>query len=277
MVDADLERLGRRRGAARAKLGLAPMPKLLLALRRRRSLPRLRRLVQLGLVRWDTLLHGRDPAVKRWLPVLANARTGHIVVPTQALASSRAQAMDFVRRRLVEPGFRVLDVGAGNGRLAVGLLEVGVGEYVGLEVDRGSVDFANEVFKPFGPVHFDWLDLANPMYNPGGSMKPDAVTYPYPDESFDFIIASSLYTHLERLPVVERNLAESARVLRPGRGAFASFFRSPPNDVSSSAVRSVFRERDIRDLVEKYFTIEDELNGRTTAFHDQWRIYLRRK
>jgi SAM-dependent methyltransferase len=253
------------------------MRKLLLDLRLRRSLPRLRRLVQLGLVRWDTLLHGRDPAVKQWLPVLTNARTGHIVLPTKALASSRSQAMDFVRRRLVEPGFRVLDIGAGNGRLAIGLLEAGIGEYVGLEVDRGSVDFANEVFKPFGPVHFDFLDLANPMYNPGGSMKPDEVTYPYPDESFDFIIASSLYTHLERLTVVERNLSESARVLRPGRGAFASFFRSPPNGVSSSAVRSVFREQDIRDLIAKCFTIEDELNGRTTAFHDQWTIYLRRK
>jgi SAM-dependent methyltransferase len=228
------------------------------------------------LVRWDAVRHRRDPSIRQWIPVFAGARSGHVAIPSRAIASSRGQAADFVRHRLVLPGDRVLDVGAGNGRQAIGLLEIGIAAYTGLEVIKSSVDYGNHVFVGHGDVRFDWLDVVNPMYNPQGRQHPEAVVFPYHDEAFDFAVASSLYTHLEHLEVVERYVRETARVVRTGGGAFMSFFRSPPNAVATDAVRSVFREDDIRRVVGAGFVIEDAIGGHTTGFHDQWMLYLRK-
>ena len=107
----------------------------------------------------------------------------------------------------------MLDVGAGNGRQAIGLVELGVASYTGLEVVKRSVEYANAVFAVQGSVRLDWLDVRNPMYNPHGSQPPEKVTFPYSDATFDFAVALSLYTHLERLDAAARYVSETARVL----------------------------------------------------------------
>jgi len=247
------------------------------AVRRRRLFPKARWLVKQMQVCFDLWSHRRDESVQRWRSVLVGARTGHVVVPSVAIESSRREAGDFAARGLVRRGDRVLDVGAGNGRQAIGLVELGVASYTGLEVIKRSVDHANAVFAPIGNVRFDWLDVRNPMYNPHGSQPPDEVTFPYPDAGFDFAVALSLYTHLENLVVAKRYVSETARVLRAAGGAFMTFFKSPPNATTTSAVRTVFAEADIRRIVEERFVILDAAGCETTAFHDQWRLYLRRR
>jgi SAM-dependent methyltransferase len=244
--------------------------------RHRRALPAARRLAKLALVRWDLLRHRNDPSVRRWRGVLAGASAGHIVVPSRAVASSREEAGDFAAHGLVKAGDRVLDVGAGNGRQAIGLLEMGVAEYVGLDVVPGSVEWGNRAFAGEGKVHFDLLDVTNAMYNPKGTQPPEQVVFPYPDASFDFSVAGSLYTHLERMEVAARYVAETARVLTPGGAAYMSFFASPPNAVNSGAVRSVFPREEILAAIEEHFVVERTANGTTTDFHDQWRLYLRK-
>jgi len=247
------------------------------ALQRKRLLPGARRLAKQILVRWDLLSHRKDESVRRWRSVLVGARAGHIVIPSVAIESSRREAGDFAARGLVRAGDRVLDVGAGNGRQAIGLVELGVASYTGLEVVKRSVEYANAVFASQGSVRLDWLDVRNPMYNPHGSQPPEKVTFPYSDATFDFAVALSLYTHLERLDAAARYVSETARVLRASGGAFMTFFKSPPNVTTASAVRTVFGEADIRRIVGEWFVIEDAAGCETTAFHDQWRLYLRKR
>jgi SAM-dependent methyltransferase len=247
------------------------------SLRHRRVLTPLRRLAKHVLVRWDLLRHRWDFDLARWLPVLQGAYAGHIVVPSRAVATSRAEAQDFARHGLVRRGDDVLDIGAGNGRQAIGLLEMDVGTYTGLEIIKDSVEYANAVFSRFGNVRFDFFDVTNDMYNPRGRIQPEQAALPYSENSFDFVVAGSLYTHLERLIVAERYVAESARVLRPDGAAFMSWFRSPPNTVNASAVRTVFPEGDICRIVEEHFAIVEEAGGNTTDWHDQWRLYLRKR
>lgn len=242
-----------------------------------RLLAPLRAIAKQVLVRRDVRRCRRDPDLRTWLPVLEGSRAGHVVVPSKAVATSRAECENFVRRGLVGPGDAVLDVGAGNGRQAIGLLELGVGRYRGLDVVRASVQDANRAFAAYESVGFDFLDVANHMYNPHGTVQPELVTFPYADESFDFAVAGSLYTHLERLEVASRYVAETARVLRSGGTAYMSWFRSPPNPVTDSATRTVFTEADIRRVVEEFFVIVDEAGGETTSWHDQWQLYLRRR
>jgi SAM-dependent methyltransferase len=243
----------------------------------KRLFPKARWLAKQVLVRWDLFSHRNDDAVRRWRSVLTGARAGHIVIPSVAIQSSRREAGDFAARGLVRAGDRVLDVGAGNGRQAIGLVELGVASYTGLEAVKQSVDYANAAFASTGNVRLDWLDVRNPMYNPGGSQEPEKVTFPYPDESFDFAVALSLYTHLEHPAVAARYVSETARVLRAQGGGFMTFFKSPPNATTTSAVRTVFAEADIRRIVEERFLIEDAVGCETTAFHDQWRLYLRKR
>jgi SAM-dependent methyltransferase len=247
-----------------------------LDLRNRRLFPAARRLAKLGLVRWDLLRSRNDPAVRTWKKALVGAYEGHIVVPSKAIASSREEASDFAAHGLVKSGDRVLDVGAGNGRQAIGLLELGISRYRGLDIVPGSVEWGNRAFAGQADVHFDLLDVRNAMYNPNGSQEPAGAVFPYPDGSFDFAVAGSLYTHLERVEVAARYIAETARVLRPGGAAYMSFFASPPNELDNGAVRSVFPRDAVLAAVETHFVIERSAHGDTTDFHDQWRLYLRK-
>jgi SAM-dependent methyltransferase len=230
-----------------------------------------------GLAWLDVLRHWRDPRIRRWGPVIAGARHGHYTLPSFAVVSSVTEAGDLRARGLLAADASVLDVGAGNGRQALGLLELGVRRYVGLEVMRECVDFANRAFRRHDNVRFDWIDAANAMYNPAGRLDPTSVSFPYDDGEFDLVIAGSLFTHLQSAEVARRYLDEIARVLRPGGAAFTTWFRSPPNDLAGEALRSVFAEKEIRRLVGVHFEIEASSGGETTSVNDQWRLYLRRR
>ena len=244
---------------------------------RREVVAAARRLGRVGVAWLDVGRHWSDPRVRRWGPVIAGARHGHRTSPSFAVASSITEAADLLARGLLPADAAVLDVGAGNGRQALGLLELGIGRYVGLEVMRECVDFGNRAFRRWENVRFDWVDAANDMYNPVGSVDPTAVEFPYGDGEFDLVIAGSLFTHLRSPEVARRYLDETARVLVPGGAAFTTWFRSPPNDPASGALRSVFPEQQIRDLVAEHFTIEAATGGETTAVNDQWRLYLRKE
>ncbi len=215
--------------------------------------------------------------MRGWIPIVADAHSGHVVTPSRAVLSSRVEALDFVAHGLVKPQDHVLDVGAGNGRQAIGLLEMGIASYTGLEVIRESVDFGNRVFAAIPQAQFVHLDVANQMYNASGSIQPEEVEFPFESERFNFVVAGSLYTHLERIEVATRYVQETARVLAPSGRAFMSFFRSPPNELSSSAVRTVFDAQDVLEIVGEHFHIDASEGGRSSDFHDQWRLYLTKR
>lgn len=100
----------------------------------------------------------------------------------------------------IEPGMRVLDVGAGPGFFASGIADLvtGDGRVDGVDINARFVRDANERFAALDHLHFHHVQDH---------------TLPFDNESFDRVICKNV---LEYVPDLELSLAEIKRVLRPG-------------------------------------------------------------
>jgi len=127
----------------------------------------------------------------------------------------------------LQAGHRVLDVGCGIGRMArplAGFLDPQRGSYDGFDVDRRGIGWCRRRYARRHPnFRFLRADLFNRRYHPGGAHKASEYRFPYDDDSFDLVIATSVYTHLLE-EEADHYLAESARVLADGGRLFATFF-----------------------------------------------------
>jgi SAM-dependent methyltransferase len=109
-------------------------------------------------------------------------------------------------------------------RPLAGFLDPAAGSYEGFDVDRKGVGWCRRRYAHAHPhFHFRVADLYNRRYHPGGAHRAAEYRFPYDDEEFDLVIATSVYTHLLEAEA-DHYLAESARVLRPGGSLFATFF-----------------------------------------------------
>ena len=142
---------------------------------------------------------------------------------------------DFVRegtrmmRLLVElgglrPEHDVLDVGCGVGRIAIPLTGYLTARYEGFDVLPESVRWCREnISARHQRFRFRLADIRNGHYNPTGELIASDFRFPYEDESFDFVLHTSVFTHL--LPEAAENYArETARVLRRPGTCFATFY-----------------------------------------------------
>ena len=125
----------------------------------------------------------------------------------------------------LQPEHRVLDIGCGVGRMAVPLtrhLSPG-GSYEGFDVAPREIEWCRHAITPRHPnFAFRVLDVRNERYNPDGEPAAN-VRWPYADNSFDFAIATSVFTHL-RPDDAAAYVAEAGRVLKPGGTLFATWF-----------------------------------------------------
>ena len=126
----------------------------------------------------------------------------------------------------LQPDDRVLEVGSGPGRVALGLLDVlgPEGSYDGVEIVPEAVEWSRRRITSMRPsFRFHLADVHNDHYHRGGATRAEDYRFPFDDGSFDLVFLSSVFTHLGTAPT--RNyIEESARVLRPGGRLFATFF-----------------------------------------------------
>lgn len=133
----------------------------------------------------------------------------------------------FIKYAGLSSADRVLDAGCGIGRMARPLTRVlspPMGSYDGFDVVADAVAWCQKRYRGTSvPFRFAHVDLQNAEYNPTGRERADQFRFPYPDDSFDLALATSLFTHL--LAADARHyVAEIARTLAPGGRLFSTWF-----------------------------------------------------
>jgi len=145
----------------------------------------------------------------------------------------------------LRPDERILDMGSGIGRKTVPLVDFldANGRYVGLDINRVGISWCSRNITQRWPnFEFQHIDVHNRRYNPKGQTLDTDLHFPFDDESFDFVVMASLFTHM--FPGgVRRYLHETARVLKRTRGRclISYFLLNDDSEAGIDSGRSVFR------------------------------------
>jgi ubiquinone/menaquinone biosynthesis C-methylase UbiE len=134
----------------------------------------------------------------------------------------------FINLCALQPYEAVLDVGCGSGRLAVPLTRYlnSAARYEGFDLSEAAIDWCREnISTKFPQFRFQVSDVGNAAYTRRNRRRPKAsrYTFPYEDNSFDFVFLTSVFTHMVSADM-ERYVQEVARVLKPGARCLTTFF-----------------------------------------------------
>ena len=103
-------------------------------------------------------------------------------------------------------GKKVLEVGLGYGTVAQRIAEAGA-EYVGLDIAQGPVELVNQRLKQ--------------SFLPGIAQQGNVLECPFPDDTFDYVVAIGCYHHTGDL---QKALDETHRVLKSGGSAIVMVY-----------------------------------------------------
>jgi SAM-dependent methyltransferase len=171
----------------------------------------------------------------------------------------------------LRPDDNVLDIGCGVGRMARGLvkyLEPEAG-YEGFDIVPQSVEWCERnISSRHSNFHFQLANIYNKYYQRHGSVPAREYRFPFPDNTFAFAFATSVFTHL--LPEeVERYLAETARVLRPGGRLFATFYLVN-DDVEKLASQGRGDTSRFKHRTDDYWLASRDTPEAMIGFPEQW-------
>ena len=168
-------------------------------------------------------VHPKYPLWKHVAPLPGVSFLDSIGAPNLENFYVVGEAWASVLGRFMPQGASVLDIGCGCGRTARFLLLRPDIRYLGFDIFRPAIEWAERYLSPLagGRFRFEHFDGYSAHYNPHGTLKPSDIRFPAADGSVDLAFAASLFTHLLEADA-DHYLAESARSLRRGGVLVAS-------------------------------------------------------
>jgi len=158
--------------------------------------------------------------------------------------SAEAEANRLLRHFGVSTTTRLLDVGCGAGRLAIGLLSQ-VGElthYRGVVVDSRRIQWC---LRHITPAHagfqFVHINIENERYNPHGNRSLHEFSFPFAAAEFDLIYLYSVFSHMLK-PDIQLYLGEFFRLLDNQGRIFLTAFVEPDVDDFSINPKNYHRD-----------------------------------
>jgi SAM-dependent methyltransferase len=145
-------------------------------------------------------------------------------------AAGREFLRYFIEFGGLQPHHRVLDVGSGIGRMArplTGYLGQ-AGSYDGFDIVGRGVEWCQRNITPrYQNFRFHHADVFNLAYHPDGHFAAEDYVFPYPSMSFDFVLLTSVFTHM-RPAAVLNYVREISRVLKLGGRCLCTYFLQTP-------------------------------------------------
>lgn len=133
---------------------------------------------------------------------------------------------DFIQYGGLQPHHKVLDIGCGIGRIAIPLTKYidKNGSYDGFDIVKDGIEWCQKkISSQYPNFKFIHTPLRNDLYNLSSTEKADKFVFPYPDNTFDFVLLTSVFTHMQPTEVAWY-LKEISRVLKKDGVCFATFF-----------------------------------------------------
>ena len=142
------------------------------------------------------------------------------------LASAQAEAERLVERSGLTASSRVLDVGCGVGRLAIGVIgRIGaIRAYRGVDIDKEAIRWCQcHITLEHPAFQFFHVNVKHPRYNPRGKEIDTRLVLPFNDGEFDVVYLYSVFSHM--LPRgIRAYLTEFQRLLSPSGKVFLTAF-----------------------------------------------------
>jgi len=166
----------------------------------------------------------------------------------------------------------VLDVGSGIGRMAIPLTHyLTEGELYGFDIYKKGVKWCQKNISPkFPNFNFEYVDLYNKYYNKKGKIKAEDFEFPYEDNKFDFIYATSVFTHM--LPEeVKQYFSEIKRVLKKDGRCLLTFFGI--NENKKILIENGYSKCDFKyEFSKNCFYSHKNVPEAETAYSEEWII-----
>jgi len=191
-----------------------------------------------------TVGRGHNPATSTLLDPICADETDELVPPVEMIFDGTTSTKEFkevgegftqyflIEHARLKPHEKVLDVGCGIGQKARVLTRFlsREGVYEGFDIVQPGIMWCKEKYQRYTNFHFYLADIYNKHYNPEGKTAASEYRFPYAEETFDLVFASSVFTHMLSRDV-ENYFAEIARVLKRGGRCVITYFLLNPESL----------------------------------------------